>query len=112
MTSASIGKAGRVGTARLDAGRMPAPPPVPERRPFLGPILREPLLQFLLAGGLLVLAARTHGGAVDRRPIVVDPARAAQIDAEASARAAAYARALAEPERRYPVARQDRGAGS
>ncbi len=47
---------------------------------FTGRLLREPLLHFALAGGLLFLAARLHASAVDQHRIVVDPARVAKIE--------------------------------
>jgi len=43
-------------------------------------LLREPLLHFLLAGGLLFLAARYHADANDRHRIMIDDSRVAQIE--------------------------------
>jgi len=42
-------------------------------------LLREPLLHFLLVGGLLFLAARQHADANDRHRIVIDDSRVAQL---------------------------------
>src|SRR5580693_545384 len=42
-------------------------------------LLREPLLHFLLVGGLLFLAARYHADANDRHRIVIDDSRVAQL---------------------------------
>jgi phosphate/sulfate permease len=43
-------------------------------------IVREPLLQFLVAGGVLFLAARLHADATDHRRIAVSPDRVAAIE--------------------------------
>jgi hypothetical protein len=70
----------------LTAGRLARAPAIAGRlgtRPgggFTARLLREPLLHFALAGGLLFLAARLHASAVDQHRIVVDPARVAKIE--------------------------------
>jgi hypothetical protein len=60
-------------------GRAAAPPVGRRGDGFAARLIREPLLHFMLAGGVLFMAARWHASATDQHRIVVDPARVAKL---------------------------------